>query len=205
MDRVAACIRLLPALIKSVEVRDPAQTERIAHEIGELENQADITKNEIRNHLPKSIFLPIDRGALLEILSIQDNIADMAEDVAVLLTLKPLQILPEFQEDFHAFLHKNSEAFEVVYKIIHELHELCEFSFGGIEAEKVRGMVDQVAFLEHEADLIQRKLLRNLFQSEEKLTFSTFHLWQRVFEAIAGISNLSEKLANRIRMTLEIA
>jgi hypothetical protein len=36
------------------------------------------------------------------------------------------------------------------------------------------------------------------------MTYATFYLWQRIFEAISGISNLSENLANRVRMTLEI-
>lgn len=204
MEKVGACVNLLKALVKAMETKDEANVEKIAARIAELEHEADLTKNDIRNHLPKSLFLPIDRGSLLDILSIQDDIADCAEDVAVLATLKPIELKDPFRNDFLEFLNKNIEAFEGARHIIKELHELLESSFGGIEAEKVRNMVDQVAFKEHEADIIQRKLLKSLFRAEDDMSYSTFHLWQKIFEALGAISNLSEKLANRIRTMLEL-
>ena len=204
MEIVALCVHLLPDLFDALEKKEYTKVEQIAEQISELEHQADITKNDIRNHLPRSLFLPIDRGYLLEILSMQDNIADSVEDIAVLLTLKPLELLDLFHGDFKIFMLKNIEAFEGAQKIIQEMHELVESSFGGLEAEKVRELVDKVAFNEHEVDLIQRKLLKSLFKSEDQMTFSTFYLWQRIFESMASVSNLSEKLANRVRMTLEV-
>lgn len=204
MDSVALCVHRLPDLFEALEQKDYARLEKLAEEISRLEHDADLIKNDIRNHLPKSLFLPIDRGNLLEILSIQDRIADKVEDVAVLLTLKPLELFPVFKEDFKRFLQKNIETFDEAKLIIKELHELVESSFGGIEAEKVRSMVDEVAFREHEVDLIQRLLLKSFFKAEDQLNFITFNQWQRLFECIASISNLSENLAYRIRMTLEL-
>ena len=175
-----------------------------AKEISDLELKADLIKIDIRNHLPKSLFLAVDRSHLLEILSIQDHIADRAEDVSVLVTLKPLDVIPAIAEDFDLFLKKNIEAFNLAHRIILELHELLETSFGGIEAEKVHLMVEKVALAEHEVDLLQRKLLKGLFAAEEGMSFSTFLLWQKIFGAVADISNLSEKLSYRIRATLEL-
>lgn len=204
MESVSRCVHQLLLLFEALEQRDYTNLALIAEEISRLENEADLIKNDIRNHLPKSLFLPIDRGNLLEILSVQDRIADKAEDVAVLVTLIPLHILPIFQDEFKVFLQKNIETFEGAHAIIKELHDLVESSFGGIEAEKVRAMVHEVAFNEHEVDLIQRQLLKKLFQGEAELTYITFDLWQRLFENIASISNLSENLADRLRMTLEL-
>jgi predicted phosphate transport protein (TIGR00153 family) len=204
MESVSRCVHQLLLLFEALEQRDYTSLELIAEEISRLENEADLIKNDIRNHLPKSLFLPIDRGNLLEILSVQDRIADKVEDVAVLVTLIPLQILPIFQDEFKLFLQKNIETFEGAHAIIKELHDLVESSFGGIEAEKVRAMVHEVAFNEHEVDLIQRQLLKKLFQGEAELTYITFDLWQRLFENIAAVSNLSENLADRLRMTLEL-
>ncbi|MBA3721283.1 MAG: TIGR00153 family protein [Parachlamydiaceae bacterium] len=204
MESVARCVHKIPALIDALEKQDYPLLERIAEEISELEHSADLIKNDIRNHLPKSLFLPIDRGNLLEILSLQDQIADKAEDIAVLTTLKPLEMLAEFKEDFNQFLIKNIETFEGVFLIIKELNELVESSFGGMEAAKVKVMVDDVGFKEHETDVIQYKLLKKLFNSEHLMTYTTFFQWQKLFESIASISNLSENLALRVRMTLEL-
>lgn len=204
MEKVSSCVHKIPELFDALHQQNYLLAHEIASRISELEHQADLTKNNIRNHLPKSLFLPIDRQQLLEILTIQDSIADRAEDIAVLSTLKQIELPQTIEADFRAFLNKNIESFQVVRKIIHELHDLLESSFGGIEAEKVRAMVEEVAYREHEADLLQRKLLRDLIAMEQSISFTTFYLLTRMFESIAGISNLSEKLANRMRMTLDV-
>lgn len=204
MEKVNRAVHLLPELFTALEKKDPAQLEKIAAEISTLEHDADLIKNEIRNHLPKSLYLPIDRSNLLEILSLQDSMADHAEDVAVLLTLAPLQLQPTFRPEFLEFLNANIASFEKAHAIISEMHELVESSFGGNEAERVKEMIAKVAHEEHEVDLIQRKLLKKFFSVSQELSHTAFHLWQKIFEAVGSLSNLSEKLANRVRMTLQI-
>jgi uncharacterized protein len=204
MENVAICVYKLPLLFQALEAHNLPLLDQIAQEIYDVEHKADLIKNGIRSDLPKSLFLPIDRSQLLEVLSIQDKIADTVEDVAVLLTLKPLELLIEFKDIFSLFIKKNIEAFEGVLYIIREVQDLIESSFGGLEADRVKIMIDQVVFKEHEVDLIQRELIKKLFQAESSLTFITFYQWQKIFESIAAISNLSENLANRIRLTLEL-
>ncbi len=202
MQKVSDCVHLLPLLFEAIEAGDYATVEQLSNKICEVEHQADLIKNDIRNHLPKSLFLPIDRSHLLEILHTQDKIADRAEDIAVLVTLKQLSLPQLFSREFKDFLKKNLEAFEGAREIIREMHELLESSFGGIEAEKVRAMVEKVSFQEHEVDLVQRTLLKKMFQAEDTMSYTAFHLWQKICESIAALSNLSENLALRVRMTL---
>lgn len=204
MAKVAACIHEIIPLFEALSNKDDSLVETIAHQISKLEHDADLTKNDIRNNLPTGLFLPIARASLLEILALQDNIADRAEDMAVLLTLRHLEILPSFAEELQAFLKKNLETFESVFNIIKEMGDLLESSFGGIEAEKVKKMVDEVAFKEHEADLLQASLLKKMFRECEHMSTPLFFLWMKVIQELAAISDESEKLANRVRMTLEV-
>lgn len=204
MARVAACVHHLIPLFEALTAKDYKKVESIADEISKLEHDADLTKNDIRNNLPSGIFLPIAKGNLLEILSLQDNIADCAEDVAVLLTFHPLEILPAFATEFQNFLKKNFETFEKGYEIIREMGQLLESSFGGTEADKVCKMVEDVAFKEHEADVLQTALLQKMFKQSEFMPSPTFFLWMKVIEELAKLSDESEKLANRVRMILEV-
>ena len=204
MSRVAACVHHLDPLFAALTDKDYERVHELAKEISKLEHDADLTKNDIRNNLPSTLFLPIAKASLLEILSLQDNIADCAEDVAVLLTFHNLEILPHFAEEFQVFLKKNLETFEKGYEIIKEMGQLLESSFGGTEAEKVRKMVDIVAFKEHEADLLQATLLKKIFKQNDAMSTPTFFLWMKVIEEVAALSDETEKLANRVRMTLEI-
>lgn len=204
MEKVSVCVHLLEDIFKAIERKDYAAVEAISLEIADYEHQADLLRNDILKHLPKSLYLPIDRSHIVEILKTQDQIADKAKDVAILVTLKPVELQAHFASEFKDFLLKNISAFETALLIIKEMHELLESSFGGLEAEKVRDMIEEVSFKEHEVDLIQRKLLKKLFQSDDQMSYTTFYLWQKICAAMASISNLSETLAFRIRLTLEI-
>lgn len=204
MQKVALCMKKLSAIFESLHKMDAEKIERLVSELSEFEHEADLTKNDIRNHLPKSLFLPIDRAHFLEILSIQDSIADEAESIGVLLTLRPLEKFDNFHEDILTLFEKNEKAFLNAKQIIEEIDELLESSFGGIEAEKVKAMVEQTAYLEHEADKMKRKFLKKLFATGDSLSTPAFYLWTRLAEDIGMLSHISERLANRIRMILEL-
>ena len=134
----------------------------------------------------------------------QDTIADKAEDTAVLFTMKHLEPLPEMAEEMKIFVEKNIKSVNEAHLILKQLDELIEASFGGKEAHLVSEMVDNVAFMEHEVDMIQVKLLKKLFALEDKLPYSSFYLWTHIFRTMAALSNTAEKLANRVRMVLDI-
>ncbi|RLD13052.1 TIGR00153 family protein [candidate division KSB1 bacterium] len=204
MERVSQCVQKLELLYDAYTKSDYEQIEKLAAEISELEHLADLAKNEIRNNLPRGIFLAINRADLLDILSLQDTIADKAEDTAVLFTMKHLEPLPEMAEEMKIFVEKNIKSVNEAHLILKQLDELIEASFGGKEAHLVSEMVDNVAFMEHEVDMIQVKLLKKLFALEDKLPYSSFYLWTHIFRTMAALSNTAEKLANRVRMVLDI-
>ncbi len=204
MEDVNECVNKVKEIFEALEKNDFESISRISKEISKLEAKADTTKHELRNHLPSSLFMPISKGALLEILSLQDDIADDCEDIGVLLTLKELTLKEVFKDDFKNFFKKNLETYELIKVIIEEFDNLLETSFTGSEAEKVKSMVSKVALKEHEADLSQRQLLKNIFSNEEQFSHGEFQLWLSVMREIKTLSNTSEKLAHRIRNLLDL-
>lgn len=204
MKRVANCIEKLTDIFAVLPKKDLEKIEKLAKDLSELEHEADLTKNDIRNHLPKSLFLPIDRSYFLEILSIQDHIADKAEEIGILLSFKTLDLQDGLKEGLDDLYKKSTETFWQAKKIIEELDELLESSFGGIGAEKVKSMVEHIAYLEHEVSQMQRKLLRQLLTQDSSLPPSTFYMWEHLIKGLGSMAELSEGLANRIRMILEL-
>ncbi len=197
MSRVTLCIEKLTEIISI----NPAP-QKLVDELCKLEHEADITKNDIRNNLSKSVFLPIDKSQFLEILSLQDSIADQAEQIGITLTLRPLSkvFLPALAE----FYMKNVDTFISAQHIIREVDQLIESSFGGIEAEKVKAMVEQTARKEQESQNQERALRQKICSSTQEWSPPEFYLWMELIDQIGNISTLSEKLANRIRMVLEL-
>jgi uncharacterized protein Yka (UPF0111/DUF47 family) len=83
MRVVLDCANQVPGLFEAVHDDDKDLVEEIREQIYAFENEADGIKNELREHLPKSMFMPVDRRDLLEILDLQDSIADTAQDIAM--------------------------------------------------------------------------------------------------------------------------
>ena len=202
MTKVCACVDTIVEAFEALARGDYEQIDALAKVISELEHEADQVKYDIQNHLPKRMFLAVDRGKLLEILSTQDSIADKCENIAVLLTLKRIGMPPVLREMFKSYLTKNVEAFYAARDIIEQFDELVATRFGGVEAERVKQMVDTVAYKEHEVDLIQRDLLKVLFSLDDQMSVSEFHLWNHIVRQVSELSNVSERLANRVRTTL---
>lgn len=204
MDKVASCLAELPPLFKAFLGKNELAIQQSFEKISRLEHEADLTKNDIRSHLPKSLFLPLDREVLLEVLSFQDSLADQAEKIGYLCLMKLIDVPEELKIDLLPFFQKNMEVFWLVRQVTKELDALLESSFGGVEAEKVKGMVEQIAFFEHEVALAEHKAMKALYALGEKLSYPTFHLLHRLIEETGKLSHLSEKLGNRIRMLLDL-
>lgn len=197
MSRVTLCIEKLTEIIPI----NPAP-QKLVDQLCKLEHEADITKNDIRNTLPKSVFMPIDRSQFLEILSLQDSIADQAEEIGITLTLRPLS--PDLLTALVALYQKNVDTFISAQHIIREVDQLIESSFGGIEAEKVKTMVEETARKEHAAKKEAHALRQKICTNAQEWSPPEFYIWMQLIDQIDNISHLSEKLANRIRMVLEL-
>ncbi|QQE10438.1 TIGR00153 family protein [Planctomycetota bacterium] len=204
MDKVKECVNLVTPLTEAFMKGESEKVESITEQISKLEHAADETKHDIQNALRKGMFLAVDRSKLLDIISLQDGLAGKTENLATLLTLKALDCPDSIQPKFVEFINKNLEAVDAVTEIVKRLDELLESSFGGAEAQQVAQMVHRVAVLEHEADLIQRTLLKIFFAHEADFTHGEFYLWLRIFRQVGELANLAESLANRIRSTLEL-
>lgn len=206
LGKVHSCVLKLQEMLLALQNNSNPDYAAFVKEISKLEYEADLTKNDLRNHLPKSLFLPIDRYDLLQILHIQDSIADSCEHIAITLTLSSTITIPEgLRDDFKAYVDKTLETFDKAHLVILEFDNLIASTFGGTEAEKVRAMSEQVALLEHQTFKIKNTLLRKLFGMAEQMPYHTFYLWLKLFEEIARVSKLSEHLCGRVRMVLDIS
>lgn len=203
MGKVAECVNVISELLDAYKRNDSKTVESLAKKVSCLEHEADVIKHDIRNSLPRGLFMPVDRANILRILNTQDSIANHAENIGVILTFKQAKCFEEFEANFDEFVIKSLEAFNLAQNIIDQLDELLETGFGGVEAQTVRELADLVAFKEHEADVIQGKLLRNLLAHEDVISYGDFFMWTRIIRQVASVADQSEKLAMAVLMTLQ--
>ena len=204
MDQVNKCIDKMSEVIDAVKSEKFELVEGLTYEVSKLEHQADQIKDDIRERLLKRFFMPIDRNEVLEILSLQDSLADTAEDVCKVLTIRKLPFPEDVRADFDKFLELNIKACSICGSIISQLDELIEAGFGGTEAERIRSLAKDAAFAEHQADVVQMSLLKKLYAHDTEFSIGEFHLWMRFTRILGRLSNISENLADRILKTLSL-
>ncbi len=202
MRVVLECVHQMPALFVALARGDQEQVAAVKDIIFEREEEADRLKNELRNHLPKSLFMPVDRRDLLEVLQMQDSIADTAQDIAGLLVERPME-LPEFlQEPMFALTHRCVDVCEKSAEIIEELDELLAMGFRGREASRVEEMVTALNKLEDETDELGQELTRRLFQHEDEINPVSVMMWYQLIQWVGDLADYAEKVGDRLRLMI---
>jgi predicted phosphate transport protein (TIGR00153 family) len=202
MVKVKECVDLVRPLMDALLQGETKKVKEIAKKIFKAEHYADMVKKDIRSHLPKSIFLPVARGDLLRFLKEQDNIADSAEDLAVLLTLRKTTVPEEMKEDLKDFVNKVLETYEMAMIVSSEIKVLAETSFGGAEAHKVTELIEQVKVKEWEADKAQMNTAKKLFSIEEKLDPVSVVMWMNILKELGTLANHAENAGDQMRVML---
>jgi len=202
MRVVVDCANEVPGLLDALFAGDREKLLAGRGRIFALENQADDIKNELRSHLPKSMFMPVDRRDLLEILDLQDSIADTAQDIAGMLVARDMALPQPVHAPMVGLTLRCVDACNQLKQIMEELDELVETGFRGPEADKVMGMIDELNNIETDTDVLAIDLMRTLFAHEEEIGPVTTIMWDRVIHWIGDLANYAERAGNRHRLLL---
>jgi len=202
MQKVKECVDKIPAMFDALYAQDHDKVKAIAKEIYALEHEADTIKTEIRDNIPHNLLLPMNKRDFLNLLSLQDSIADTAEDVGVLLTIRRTTVPDEMKQLLEEFLATVLKVVDLAMNIVSELGNLEESAFGGEEAREVLKMVDDLGIAEWESDKRQYKLSQKLFELEDKESPVAIFMWTYIIVNLGKIANQAEKLGKQIRGTL---
>lgn len=202
MEQVVQSVTPLPNFFEALHHQKKETLESLRQKVDEAEEAADAIKNDIRNHLPHSVFLPIDRRDLLAVLDMQDSIADTSQDIVNLLTLRQMELPESLWEILSVFVDKNVRACKLAQEISVEFEALVESGFGRHHADQLLGHIEQIGPIEHEADELERSLTKKLFAMEDDMKPVDVIFWYEIFQQIGDISDYAEKMANRLRLLI---
>jgi len=146
--------------------------------------------------------MPVDRRDLLEVLQMQDSIADTAQDIAGLLVERPMEIPEPMQELLMVMTRRCVDACDQSAKIIEELDELLEMGFRGRQVDRVEAMVDELGRIEDETDEQGLALTKILFQHEDEMKPVSVMMWYQLIEWIGDLADYSEKVGDRLRLLI---
>ncbi len=200
MEKVCSCAEEVPELFEHLFAGDVQALAQQRLRIAELENEADGIKNELRNNLPRKLFMSVDRRDLLEILDLQDSIADIAEDIADLLVSRTWQLSTELQEALRVFVRRAVDTALAARDVVRNVDKLAQGGLRRADTEVLFSHIDSVLRLEEESDVLQAEACRILFAEEERLNPVSVVLLYELLGWVGDLADYPKKVCNRLRL-----
>lgn len=194
----ADLIPFFEALMRS----DLTEAESIQLQISAAENRADDIKRDLRLHLPDSLFMPVSRSDLLELLHAQDAVANTAQDIAGLAIGRKMQIPEPLQPLMKTFVESAVATSEQALRAINELDELLESGFAGRAVDIARHMIEELDELERKSDKQEVAIRAALFAIEKDLPPVDVIFLYRVIEWIGDLADRAHSVGNRLQLLL---
>lgn len=202
MRLVTQCARQVPALFEALRDDQPERLAAIIQRINDLEHQADDTENALRLRLHKHLLMPVNRTDLLEIIELQDDIADHCQDIAGFLSLRDMELPDAMTGALLTLTRRCVEVCEQACRIQEELDELVEARFRGRQASRVLEMVGVLNTMESDTDRMAVQLVRSLFDAEDEMKPVSVVFWFKLITWVSNIADSSEKVGDRLRLLL---
>ena len=196
------CAANLVPFFEAIMAEDWAKVEQVQQEMSRLEHEADKLKKSVRLHLPKSLFLPVPRSDLLELLSVQDKVANRAKDIAGLMLGRQMVIPQPLQPLVRIYVQRSVDASAQALKAMNELDELLETGFAGREAVLVENLIQELGSIENDTDRLQIEVRRNLFKLEKDLPPVDVMFLYQIIDWIGDVADRAQRVGNRLEQLL---
>ncbi len=202
MDKAAKCAAKLPRFIEASCTGDWERAAKARRKIVKLENDADELKRELRLNLPSSLFMAINRSDALELLSIQDRIANTAKDISGLITGRRMVLPESIQPLYLDFLSRSLDAVAQARKSVNELERLFESGFRGAAVDLIMDMTRELSQIETETDQLQIKVRAELYKIEHELPPVDAIFLYKIIDWTGDLSGLSQRVSSRLHLMI---
>ena len=202
-EHMAACARCVAKLEDYFEAAQAGNWKRATQlqaEIAQLEDDADQLKRDVRKNLPRGLWTSISRADLLELVRMQDKIANSTKDVVGLSLGRELAFPKKLDKSLFKYIQTVVDSVNTMVEVVQATRELSRGAFGARQTQAIMARVARVEKHERKSDEIQSKLRAKLRDNEEKLSpIDAIFLYQLLSE-IGEIANSAEKAAHRAQI-----
>jgi len=168
-------------------------------EISDLEHEADIIKNDIREHLPHRLLMSVDRSDILHFLNQEDAVADSIEDIARLIEMRETNVPSELKGELMELVDKVMHTITSLESATFEIKSLAQSSFSRKEEKKVSDLIKRIDRSEYEADIVQQRSARKLFSLEDKTDLLSVVLLMKIMGELGSVADHAQNTGDRLR------
>ena len=197
----AAAADLEPFFIAAL-AEDWEQATLIQQRIAHRASEADDIKKQVRLSRPKTLFLPVPRADLLELVTVQDKVANRAKDIAGLVLGRRISFPEAIKESFLHYVKRSVETSAQALRAINELDDLLETGFRGREADLVENMIEELDAIESDTDRLQVHIRRTLFEHEKELHPVDVMFMYKIIEWVGDLADRASRVGGYLQLLL---
>ena len=192
-DYVFECFTIFENFFKEYLAGNKSDDYYEAHrKIGKIERLADDTRRELVKAFLEGSLLPSTRKELLQLVAMNDKIANHCQDITNQLVTENMRLPKILDEGLLEIIHITGRQFAVLSKAL-------EMFFGNYEQLiKDSSLLREIEDLEHEVDVLESELIRDLFASEMKLSEKRYGRY--FISKIADLSDMIEDISDEIQI-----
>tara|TARA_B110000503_G_C7129045_1_gene405991 strand:+ start:362 stop:1042 length:681 start_codon:yes stop_codon:yes gene_type:complete len=196
----AKCVGELEGYFIAAQEGDWALAAERQAEIAQLESIADDFKRQVRRNLPRGLWMSVSRADLLELVRMQDKMANNAKDVAGLSLGRELAFPKKLEKSVIKYIQTVVESVNVMVEVVEATRDLSRGAFGTRQAKTIMAKVTGVEKHEQVSDEMQSKLRAKLRLYEDKISPIDAMFLYQLLSGIGEIANSAEKAAHRAQI-----
>ncbi len=168
------------------------------NDLNELESQADKIIRYIRNHLPRSLFMPVDKVLFLKYTSAQDDILDSAQEAFDWLAMRTMVIPEAFQKDLIYLVDDVGNMVNLLGPALKDTVSLVHFE--NLDREGTKEQYRKIREKRHEISRFKNALTGNVYRSEYEFKdiYQLIHFVERMYAMCHSCSKCVEILRSMI-------
>lgn len=191
--------QLLP-FFEATLANDWDKAAELRENVTRLEHDADTLKTELRLNLPNTMFLPVSRSDLLDLISVQDKIANKVRDITGIMLGRKMRVPDELAEPMRNYIRTSIACVAQARQALEELKDLLESGFGKNVSDVMQKMIRELHTLEHQADDQQITIRRQLFVLESQLPPVDVIFLYKIIEWVGELSDRAERVGSRLQI-----
>ena len=194
------CVNKLEPYFEAAQANQWSRAEKLQQEIARLEAVADDIKMDVRKNLPRGLWMSVSRPDLLELVRVQDKMANEAKDIAGLTLGRQLTFPNKLEKSLFKFIATVTDASAKAVEVVAATRELSRSAFSSRQVKAISARCLLVEKIERRSDDLQSKLRAKLRIHEEDMSpIDAIFLYQ-VLSSIGEIADHAEKVSHRAQI-----
>ncbi len=188
MESVAACAGQLTPLFEALLAGDADALGAAKAEIENLEEAANRSQNDCRANLPSGLFMSIDRNVLLEMMAVQDEVANQTKEIAAFISQRTMKAPDALKAPLNALVAGVVDTCHKTHEMVSSLEGLQEAGFKGHELDEIQRLAGAFKGQGAAVSELCDAMIRAVFEQEQNMEPVTVMCWYQITHWLRGVA-----------------